>query len=269
MRKFWFPLFLAPLLFAQHEKAGEESKHPFIGDPKEIAAGQKIFSAGCAACHGPEGQGGRGPNLLEAVYWHPLDDKTIYTAIQKGVRGNMPAANLSEDDAWRVVAFVRALTSPAIETPLASGDPKAGETLFWGQAGCSGCHRIRGRGGALGPDLSNEGGTRPLPQIQRAIVDPDANGAVGYRSADVLLKNGKRLKGVARNHTNYSLQLQDADGNLHLISMAEVSEIRVARTSPMPKDYGRRLTREEIDNLVAYLSRQSVRQVTRGKKSTE
>ena len=203
MRKLWFPLLLTPLaLFAQHEKTGEESKHPFIGDPNAIAAGQKIFAGGCAGCHGPEGQGGRGPNLREAVYWHPLDDKTIYRAVQKGVGGNMPAANRPEDQAWQVVAFVRALTSPAIETPLAHGDAKAGEELFWGKAGCSGCHRIMGRGGALGPDLSNEGGTRALPQIRQEIEDPDSNGSQGYRSADVLLKSGKRLKGVARNYTN-------------------------------------------------------------------
>jgi putative heme-binding domain-containing protein len=262
-------LFAPLLLWGQHEKTGEESKHPFIGDPKAIEAGRKIFSTGCAACHGPEGQGGRGPNLLQSVYWHPLDDKTIYHAIQKGIGGNMPAANLPEDQAWQVVAFVRALTSPAIETPLASGDAQAGEALFWGKAGCGGCHRILGKGGALGPDLSNIGGTRALPQLRQAILDPDANGAPGYRSADVLLKSGQRIRGVARNHTNYSLQVQDKAGNIHLISMADVSELTVAKTSPMPKDYKQRLTKQEIDNLLAYLSRQSVRTVSPGKKPAE
>ncbi|HZT28876.1 MAG TPA: c-type cytochrome [Bryobacteraceae bacterium] len=266
---FLLPLLLPVVLPAQHEKTGEESKNPFIGDPKAIEAGRKIFASGCAACHGPEGQGGRGPNLRESVYWHPLDDQTIYSAIRKGIGGNMPAANLSEDQTWQVVAFVRALTAPAIETPLATGDAKAGEGLFWGSAGCSGCHRILGRGGALGPDLSNIGATRALPAIREAILDPDANGARGYRSAEVRLKNGKRLSGVARNYTNYSVQLQDRDGNMHLISMQDVSEWHIGKTSPMPKDYKQRLSRQDIDNLLAYLSRQSVREVTPEKKTTE
>jgi putative heme-binding domain-containing protein len=262
------PVILAAALplAAQHEREGEKKKHPFIGDPKAIEAGRKIFVAGCAACHGAEGEGGRGPNLREAVFWHPLDEETLYKSIQKGIPGGgMPAANLPEDQAWQVVAFVRSLTAPAIEGE-APGDVKAGEALFWGAAGCSGCHRIQGRGGALGPDLSNAGSTRPLPKLRESIVDPDADGALAYRAATVVLKNGKTLRGVARNRTNYSLQLQDAEGNLHLISMVEVSELTLSKGSPMPKDFAKKLTAKQIDDLAAYLSRQSTRPVEAAKK---
>jgi cytochrome c oxidase cbb3-type subunit 3 len=264
--KLKFALYLAvpACLLAQHEKTGEKSRHPFIGDVKAIEEGKKIFSTGCAACHGAEGQGGRGPSLRERVFWHPVEDETLYKAIQKGVGGGMPPANLSEDQAWQVVAFVRALTSPAIETPLASGDPKMGETIFWGKAGCSNCHAIRGRGGKLGPDLGNAGSTLALPDIKESILDPDADGNPNYRPVDLLLKNGKRVKGVARNYTNYSLQVQDKDGNLHLIWTRDVSEMSLSKSSPMPKDYGKRLSGAEIDHLAAYLSRQSIREVKPG-----
>src|SRR5713226_2676383 len=246
---------------AQHEKEEGKKKHPFIGDPQAIEAGRKIFASGCALCHGSDGQGGRGPNLRERVFWHPLDEETLYKAVQKGIPGSeMPPANLPEEQAWQVVAYVRSLTSPAIEGPL-PGDPRSGEELFWGKAGCNQCHRIRGRGGMLGPDLTNIGGTRPLPQLRDAILDPDADVAPGYRAVTVVLKNGKTLRGVARNRTNYSLQLQDADGNLHLLSMAEVSELVLGKGSPMPKDFGKRLSAKEIDDLLAYLSRQSIRPV--------
>lgn len=262
----WFAIlvFACPVLLAQHEKTGEKSRHPFIGDPQAIEAGRKTFTAGCAACHGAEGQGGRGPSLREAVFWHPVDDDTLYKAIQKGIPGGMPAANLPENEAWQVVAFVRALTSPAAETPLASGDTSAGENIFWGKAGCGNCHRVRGRGGALGPDLTNIGATRALPQLRDAIIDPDAEGASKYRSADVLLKSGKRVRGVARNYTNYSLQVQDAAGELHLIAMTDVSEMSLSKTSPMPKNFKERLTKAEIDNILAYLSHQSIRPIVAG-----
>ena len=246
---------------AQHEKDEGKKKHPFIGDPQAIEAGRKIFAAGCALCHGSDGQGGRGPNLRERVFWHPLDEETLYKAVQKGIPGSeMPPANLPEEQAWQVVAYVRSLTSPAIEGPL-PGDPRSGEELFWGKAGCNQCHRIRGRGGMLGPDLTNIGGTRPLPQLRDAILDPDADVLPGYRAVTVVLKNGKTLRGVARNRTNYSLQLQDADGNLHLLSMAEVRELTLSKGSPMPKDFGKRLSAKEIDDLLAYLSQQSIRPV--------
>ena len=262
MRKIncWLILSLAaPLLLAQPEKDAKKPKHPFIGDAAAIEAGQKIFTSGCGGCHGPDGKGGRGPNLRERTSWHPMDDDTLYSSIQKGIGGGMPAANLSEDQAWQVVAFVRALTSPAIETPLAIGNAEAGRQIFWGKAGCSGCHRIRGTGGGLGPDLSNAGGTRPLAHLREAILDPESLGAAQYRGVEVLLKSGQRLKGVARNRTNYSLQLQDKDGNMHLISMNDVREMNLSNGSPMPRNYKDRLSADEIDNLLAYLREQTIR----------
>ena len=251
-------------LAAQHEKDGEKSRNPAIGDAKSIDAGRQIFASGCAACHGSEGQGGRGPNLRERVFWHPLDDDTLFKAIQKGVGGLMPAANLPEDQAWQVVAYVRSLTSPAIESPI-PGDSAAGETTFRSK-GCANCHQIRGQGGKLGPDLGNIGAMRSGAQIREAILDPDADGAIGYRAVKVTLKNGKTLSGVARNRTNYSLQLQDRDGNLHLISMVDVTDMTLGKGSPMPKDYAKRLTATEVDNLVAYLSNQSARPADPAKK---
>jgi putative heme-binding domain-containing protein len=172
----------------------------------------------------------------------------------------MPAAALSEDQLWQVVAYVRSMTAPAVET-TAPGDPAAGETVFWGKAGCGGCHAIRGKGGKLGPDLSNAGGTLPLLQIREDILNPDAGGAAGYRSVSVVLRKGGTLQGVARNLTNYSLQLQDAHGNLHLLAMSEIQEMTLGKGSPMPKDYAKRLSSRELENVIAYLSRQSARPI--------
>ena len=252
---------------AQHGNDGEKVKHPFIGDPVAIEAGRALFAGGCAACHGAEGQGGRGPNLRERIYWHPVDEDTLYKVIQKGLpAGGMPPAQLNEDQTWQVVAFVRSLTSPAIETRV-PGDATAGETLFWGKAGCAECHSIRGRGGKLGPDLTNAGATRPLPQLRQDILDPDAGGVSGYQSVTVVLRSGNTLEGVARNRTNYSLQLQEANGSLHLLTMPEIREIRLAKGSPMPKDYAQRLSKEELDNILAYLSRQSARPIEAKKQA--
>ena len=258
MRRLLIAATLLVPLFGQHEKDGEESKNPAIGDPKAIEAGAKIFAGGCGACHGPDGQGGRGPNLRQRVFWHPLDPKTMYKAIQEGVGGAMPAANLPEDQAWQVVAFVVSLTSPAIENPV-SGDVENGRTLFIGKGGCANCHAINNQGGKLGPDLSNIASVQATLAIRESIVDPDADGAVGYHAVTVTLKNGKTISGVARNRSNYSLQLQDRTGNLHLIDMADVTQMTLSKGSPMPKDYAKRLSPKELDDLVAYLSRQSVR----------
>jgi cytochrome c oxidase cbb3-type subunit III len=253
-------------LAAQHETKDDKPKHPFLGDPEAIAAGRKLFAGGCAACHGGEGQGGRGPNLRERIYWHPVDEDTLYRVIQKGIpAGGMPAAQLNEDQTWQVVAFVRSLTAPAIET-VVPGDPAAGEALFWAKAGCGECHSIRGKGGKLGPDLTNAGSTRPLPQLRQDILDPGADGLSGYQAVSLVLRSGTALAGVARNRTNYSLELQDANGRLHLLSMADVREITLRKGSPMPRDYATRLSKTELDDILAYLSRQSARPIEIKKK---
>ncbi len=254
------------LAWAQHgDAAGKPAQNPAIGNPAAIDAGRQLFAGGCGGCHGPDGAGGRGPSLRDKVMWHSLDDSALYGTIEKGIPGTeMPASRLPADQLWPLVAFVRSLSSPAAEMNV-PGDARAGEAVF-ASSGCANCHAIQGRGGKLGPDLSNAGATRSLPTLRESIVDPDANGAVGYRAVSVKLRDGQELSGVERNRSNYSLQLQDRLGAVHLIDMADVAELKASRTSPMPKDYSKRLSKPELENLLAYLAKQSLRPIVAEKK---
>lgn len=250
-------LFFAVLpLFAQHEQqAKDKPRHPFINDPVAVEAGRQLFASGCAGCHGPDGGGGRGPNLRERVVWHPTEDDGLFKTVRNGV-GVMPGSKAPDDDIWRIVAYVRSLTSPAFEVKT-KGDPAAGSEVFWGSAGCSGCHRIGNRGGFGGPNLSNVGLSSTVPKLHDAIVEPDAEIAEGYQKVSVTLRTGEKLEGVARNRSNYSLQLQSSDGKLQMIDMGKVEQVTLHKTTAMPLDYAKRLSRADIDNLVAFLSRQA------------
>jgi cytochrome c oxidase cbb3-type subunit 3 len=259
MRVFAIALLAVPLL-AQHGRYLSDSKNAAIGDPQAIAAGTKLFLGSCAGCHGPDGGGGaRGPNLVRRSLWHPLSDDAIFQVIRNGV-ADMPPTKLSDEQTWSLVAFIHALTGPASTNPI-PGDPATGKAIFWGaKAGCSNCHAIRGQGGSMGPDLSNVGGSRPLAVIREAIVEPAKDlYYLGNEAATVELKNGKTLQGVAKNRSNYSLQLVDAQGALHLIQMQDVKKLTVSGTTPMPTDYAKRLSRAELRDLLAYLANQDVR----------
>ena len=261
MRALAFALFAVPLL-AQHGRYLSDSHHPSIGNPQAIAAGTKLFMGSCAGCHGPDGGGGaRGPNLVRRSLWHPLSDDAIFQVIRKGVPGtDMPPTKLADEQTWNLVAFIHALTGPASTNPV-PGDPAAGKAVYWGtKAGCSNCHAIRGQGGSMGPDLSNAGGSRPLAVIRESIVEPAKDlYFLGNEAATVLLKNGKTLNGVAKNRSNYSLQLVDAKGILHLISMSDVKQLTLSASTPMPLDYGTRLSKDELRDLLAYLAGQDTR----------
>ncbi|GGI08112.1 c-type cytochrome [Egicoccus halophilus] len=82
----------------------------------DLARGEQLFAANCAACHGPEGQGTTaGPPLVHEIYepgHHP--DEAFHRAVQEGVpahhwnSGDMPPiGGLDRDDVDDVVAWVR------------------------------------------------------------------------------------------------------------------------------------------------------------------
>ena len=253
-------LLLSIPLAAQHGQYLSESRNPAIGAPEAIAAGAKLFGTSCAACHGPDGSGGRGPNLVRRTLWHPLSDEDIFRAIRNGVPGaDMPPTKLSDAETWDLVAFIHSLIGPASETNP-PGDPAAGERIFQSsKAACSNCHSIRGVGGHLGPDLTNIG-NRPLAVIKDAVVKRSKDlYLLGEEGVTVTLNDGQVIQGVARNRSNYSLQLVDNSGSLHLISMKDVKELAVSGRSLMPDDYAKRLSPQELQDLLAFLARQSLR----------
>jgi cytochrome c oxidase cbb3-type subunit 3 len=263
----------AMALTAQHGRYLNESRNPSINDPKAVEEGAKLWSGNCAACHGVDGTGGRGPNLVTRQVWHPLSDQGIHDTILHGVPGtDMPPTSYSDAQAWSLVAFIKAQIGPAAENE-APGDPEAGSKVFWGEkANCNSCHSIRGKGGRMGPDLSDIGGSRPLALIKQAVLSPSGGvvdrhaggglaqgGLFGQESVIVKLKNGKEVRGIARNRDNYSLQILDRDGELHLISMLNVDQLTISSHSLMPDDYGKRLSSQELENLFAFLARQTTR----------
>jgi len=47
-------------------------------------------------------------------------------------------------------------------------------------AGCTGCHKISGEGGAIGPELTHVGSRLSANLIRESILLPDAKTAKGY-----------------------------------------------------------------------------------------
>ena len=51
----------------------------------DIAAGKKVWTTNCVACHGADGQGGIGPNMTDNYWLHGCDIKDIFKTIKYGV----------------------------------------------------------------------------------------------------------------------------------------------------------------------------------------
>jgi len=134
----------------------------------------------------------------------------------------------------------------------------AGESLFFGKAGCASCHEVNGRGGMAGPDLSNAGQTSP-EALRTKILNPSGSAQTppGGRGAPTTIvakmKDGRQIQGVRRNEDTFTLQIVDASGQLHLLDKMNLADMRRENRSLMPGDYVSRLTNAEIQNVVAYL----------------
>jgi PQQ-dependent dehydrogenase (methanol/ethanol family) len=265
MRPFLIFLLAVPFLFAQapHDEGDKEDlKNPVAGQTGAIAAGKKLYVEGCSGCHGPTAEGGRGPNLAQGDQIRGATNRHLMSVLTEGVKGSdMPPSGLPNDKVWQVIAYLRNLTAVAFDS-MAAGDVQAGSGLFFGKAGCATCHTIRGRGGFPGPDLTNIGRVRSFRQLRESLLDPDAQIAEGYGGVTVTTKSGETISGVARDNTNYAIQLLDSRGGLHRLLKADLREVGFRKSSLMPGDFKQRLSSMEIENLLAFLGRQSIRDST-------
>lgn len=87
-------------------------------DAHEVAEGQTVYAAYCAACHAPDGGGLIGPNLADAYWLHGGAITDIYKTIVNGVleKGMPPwGKSLKPEQLLEVTAYVASLqgTTPA------------------------------------------------------------------------------------------------------------------------------------------------------------
>jgi putative heme-binding domain-containing protein len=265
MQRLLLLLLLALPLAAQNPALmGEVERDPnedvYIGKKNQIAAGEQLYSMACSACHGPEGEGGRGPNLVIGPAAQNKRPTQIYYSIKNGVPGSdmPPYGSMPNEQLWQLTAFVSSLSRPAYEMDI-PGDVKAGEELFFGRAGCASCHMILGRGGALGPDLSNAGLQNYLLQLREGVLEANKRITPGFDPVRVTKRSGEMIEGVAKNYTNYSIQLVDRQGKLHLLQTADLQEIVFLKDTWMPADLTERFSEDEIQNVLAFVSRQAAR----------
>jgi mono/diheme cytochrome c family protein len=188
--------------------------------PEQLtSAGDQLYhgAGGCTACHG---LGTRAPNLLtdekgqgtigarcgkreagkdcKAYLYESLTSPKAY--VVSGYEPIMPEMGriLSPQQIWALVAFLESnggtvdvsgsdIPPSTTSTTSPSSTPSAGiaggstdpMTIIRG-AGCTGCHKISGEGGAIGPDLTHVGARLSANLIRESILLPDAKTAEGY-----------------------------------------------------------------------------------------
>jgi putative heme-binding domain-containing protein len=261
-------------LFAQRGGgASAGPANPFQGNATAINEGRDLYNQTCTACHGPDGAAGEMAPALGAPArrYAQGTDAQIFDAIKHGIPGTQmpPLPNLADNDIWKITTYIHGLRGTAIDAP-AAGDVAHGEQVFWGKGECGNCHVVKAKGGLIGPDLTNIAGTRKISSIIDALTKPQHRvfgdgGAIPrilipnttYQPVRVTAADGKVTNGVLKNEDSYSLQVMGTDNALHMFDRAKVKVV-YETTSVMPTDYDKRLTADELKDLLAFLTRQAV-----------
>ena len=269
MRCALFSLVAAIVALAQHADVRDQDLvNPYADKPEAVEPGRKLFLTSCSGCHGPTGEGGRGIKLAGNGEVREAANRRLLDSIKNGVRGSdMPSSTLPDDSIWQIITFVKSINASAYDSKP-PGDAATGEGIFDGKGGCRGCHMVGGTGGKLGPDLSNAGVANSLVELRESILKPSERPTEGFGGVAVTTKQSKWIEGAAKDNTNYSITVLDLKGQLHRISKLDVVEIVFKKKSVMPDDLGERLSKQELNDLLSYLSRQAVRvPVKQGKES--
>jgi cytochrome c oxidase cbb3-type subunit 3 len=253
----------AALLSAGASRAEGPLRRPSAAP--ELARGERLFGDECAACHGPAGEGGRGPMLAVPRLTRAADWDALTKLIGGGVEGTeMPAARLEQQDVARVAAWVLRLgRRPVQKVP---GDPARGERIYRERGGCALCHAVGGVGGALGPDLTDIGLRRGAAHLRRSLLAPeedlprsfstyrsDVSISQNFLAVRLLPREGREIEGVRVNEDTFSIQVRDVAGQIHSFFKSDLRELHKDwGRSPMPS-YEGAFAAAELDDLVAFL----------------
>ena len=269
MSKFPLIFLTVTLLFAPAIAA--DDRNPLANDAKAAKAGEYEFRINCALCHGLGAHGGgRGPDLTRAHKKHVHSDAEMFQVISNGIHGTVMPANgtngqcvgMTDFEIWQIITYIRSVEIKS--SAKTAGNAEHGKLLFYGEANCSLCHMVEGKGGRVGPELTSVGGSRTRDAIIDSVRNPSRRLAWGltestkefpqeYETITVVTADGKEIKGVALNEDSFSVQMIDNNEQLYLLEKDKLRSFKKSRDSLMPQYNPDLLSDKDLDDIVAYL----------------
>jgi putative membrane-bound dehydrogenase-like protein len=134
------------------------------------------------------------------------------------------------------------------------GDAVRGRRVFYAsQAVCASCHAVQGRGGDLGPDLSNVGQSKSHAQLVRSILQPSAEITPEWQGWYIQLTNGDYYQGRQIDVGEKSIELYTQGTGFMNFSKKEIKDYGMIKNSLMPEGLENQLTVSDLRDLIAFL----------------
>ena len=266
-----------------------------LSNPLLASQGEGLFAQNCAVgyCHGSAGRAGRGPRLRgrewDKNYLFKVTTEGVPNSSMPGWKDK-----LTEQEIAAVIAYILTLskagsdaqesssasapsstaqlagtpkpTSPVPEASASAvmekngivGDPEKGKLLFFdasNEINCGLCHRIRGMGNDVGPDLSKQK-SRPAREIFKDILLPSASMTTTRKPVEITTRSGETIAGVLFEESASDLKIFDLGSLpavLRTIPRDQVQIQKAETRSPMPAKYAEIYTIRQLLDLIAFL----------------
>ena len=197
--------------------------------------------------------------LLQAVKKQIVDRRDIsaYTARQMAALGNADVAKQlrevwgevrkTPDERRQRIAEYKLRLTPEI---LDRADVISGRRVY--EQTCMKCHRLFGRGGTIGPDLTGSNRNN-LDYVLENVLDPSAAVAKDYQLWTVATDDGRVVTGIIAERDEKRVILQTIDQQV-VLSTDDIDEMQMSSVSIMPEGQIEKLPLDAVRDLIAYLA---------------
>jgi putative heme-binding domain-containing protein len=223
---------------------------PLVLDKRENSAVQQNSVRALA-------QTAEGANwILDLVARSEWPERLKLTAAKELHNARWPAVKTRADELFPLEPVEGTLPLPPVSKLIKlPGDPTRGAEVFTRESvGCNKCHRVNGQGGEVGPDLSEVGTKLAKEAIYESILDPSAGIAFGYEAWQLQLKNGDDAYGLLADETADEIAIKSQTGIVTRYKKADVATKTKSATSLMPTGLAQTMSRQDLVDLVEYLS---------------
>ncbi|MDB6016640.1 MAG: hypothetical protein JWR19_1129 [Pedosphaera sp.] len=142
---------------------------------------------------------------------------------------------------------------------LYGGNAEAGRKVFLERAdvSCTRCHKVKGEGGEVGPELTGIITRHDREYIMESVLYPNKQIAPGFESVLVKMKNEQVYAGVLKSETVDELVLNASidDGTFQIIKLKKADIFSQQKSqSAMPEGLGNMLSKQDLRNLVEFIA---------------
>jgi putative heme-binding domain-containing protein len=177
---------------------------------------------------------------------HALNDKQVSDKLRQvwgDVRDTAP-------EKQKQLARYKAMLTPNY---MKNADASKGRVIF--SKTCQLCHKLYGEGATIGPDLTGYNRSE-LDYLLVKIVDPSSQIAKDYHMSVVETQAGRVITGIVVERSPKRLVVQTATERI-VLPAEEVDSVKESKLSIMPEGQLDALSKEQVRDLLGYLSGKS------------